>query len=128
MERLGIDHLTILHCDTQGAELEVLRQAEPLLRGGRIDWVFVSTHHHCISGDPLTHQRCLALLRASGAVIEAEHDVQESFSGDGFICARFCPQPQGWLPVTLSYNRSSQSLFRHPLYDLAASSLSMKTA
>jgi FkbM family methyltransferase len=122
MERHGIHHLTILHCDAQGAELDVLRQVEPLLRGGRIDWVFVSTHHHRISGDPLTHQRCLALLRAAGAAIEAEHDVQESFSGDGLICARFCAQPPGWQPVTLSYNRSSQSLFRNPLYDLAASS------
>lgn len=116
----GIDHLTILHCDTQGAELAVLEQAAPLLRQRRIDWLFVSTHHHSISGDPLTHQRCLALLRSLGAEIEAEHDVQESFSGDGLICARFCPQPPTWKPVILSHNRSSESLFRHPLFDLAA--------
>ena len=116
----GIDHLTILHCDTQGAELTVLEQAAPLLRQRRIDWLFISTHHHSISGDPLTHQRCLALLRSLGAEIEAEHDVQESFSGDGLICARFCRQPADWKPVILSRNRSSESLFRHPLYDLAA--------
>lgn len=116
----GIDHLTILHCDVQGAELAVLEQAAPLLRERRIDWLFVSTHHHSISGDPLTHQRCLALLRSLGADIEAEHDVQESFSGDGLICARFCPLPADWQPVVLSHNRSSESLFRHPLFDLAA--------
>jgi FkbM family methyltransferase len=114
-----IDRLTILHCDVQGAEFSVLEQAAPLLRAGRIDWVFVSTHHHSISGDPITHQRCLALLRALGAQIEAEHDVQESFSGDGLICARFCDAPPGWEPGTLSRNRASESLFRHPLYDLA---------
>lgn len=116
----AIDRLTILHCDVQGAEFAVLEQAAPLLREGRVDWLFVSTHHHAISGDPLTHQRCLALLLSLGAAIEAEHDVQESFSGDGLICARFCPAPAGWQPVALSRNRSSESLFRNPLYDLAA--------
>ncbi len=120
LESEGITHLTILHCDTQGAGLAVLRQMASLLRAGRVDWVFLSSHHHTISGDPLTHQRCLALLRALGATIQAEHDVQESFSGGGFICARFCPAPPDWEPVTLSDNRSSESLFRHPLYDLAA--------
>jgi FkbM family methyltransferase len=119
MQLPGFERLSILHCDTQGAEFAVLQQAAPILRERRIDWVFVSTHHHSISGDPLTHQRCLALLRGLGASIEAEHDVQESFSGDGFICARFGAAPQGWQPIELSYNRSSTSLFRHPLYDLA---------
>jgi FkbM family methyltransferase len=114
-----IDRLTILHCDIQGAEFAMLQQSAQLLREKRVDWVFVSTHHHAISGDPLTHQRCLALLRALGAHIEAEHDVQESFSGDGLICARFCAEPAGWQRVVLSRNRSSESLFRHPLYDLA---------
>lgn len=116
----GMERLTILHCDTQGAEFAVLEQAAPLLQAGRVDWAFVSTHHHSISGDPLTHQRCLALLRRLGATIEAEHDVAESFSGDGLICARFCEAPADWQPIDLSRNRSSQSLFRDPLYDLAA--------
>jgi len=119
LERSGFSHLTILQCDVQGAELAVLRQAAPLLRAGRIDWIFVSTHHHSFSGDPLTHQRCLEQLRELGGLIEAEYDVQESFSGDGFICARFCAAPAGWMPIRPSYNRSSESLFRHPLYDLA---------
>ncbi len=116
----SMKHLTILHCDTQGAEFAVLEQTAELLQAGRIDWVFVSTHHHSISRDPLTHQRCLMLLRGLGGVIEAEHDVAESFSGDGLICARFCEAPAGWSPIELSRNRSSQSLFRDPLYDLAA--------
>lgn len=115
----GMDKLTILHCDTQGAELVVLQQAAPLLQERRIDWVVVSTHHHSISGDPLTHQRCLHLLRGIGGTVVAEHDVQESYSGDGLIVARFCPEPSGWQPVELSHNRVSTSLFRDPLYDLA---------
>jgi peptidoglycan/xylan/chitin deacetylase (PgdA/CDA1 family) len=60
------------------------------------------------------------LLRSLGAHIEAEHDVHESFSGDGLICARFGSEPRGWRAPELSYNRASTSLFRHPLYDLAA--------
>jgi FkbM family methyltransferase len=115
----GIDRLTILHCDAQGAEFAVLEEVAPLLQAGRIDWVFVSTHHAAISGDPLIHQRCLALLRNLGGVIEAEHDVQESYSGDGLICARFCPLPSNWQTIHLSRNRASESLFRNPLYDLA---------
>jgi hypothetical protein len=115
----GIERLTILHCDAQGVELSVLEQAAPLLLTRRVDWLFVSTHHHAISGDPLTHQRCLTLLRSLGAQIEVEHDVQESFSGDGLICARLAAAPAGWRAPQISYNRTSESLFRHPLYDLA---------
>lgn len=123
MNSYGLERLTILHVDVQGAETDVLTQTAPLLREQRIDWVFVSTHHHSISGDPLTHQRCLRLLQQAGGHIEAEHDVQESFSGDGFICARFGAAPPGWQTPALSYNRASQSLFRHPLYDLAAAGM-----
>lgn len=115
-----IDTLDILHCDAQGAETNVLESCGELFRNGRVRWVFVSTHAWQITGDPLTHQRCLALLKDAGATIEAEHDVHESFSGDGLIVARFGPAPAGWAPVALSFNRYSKSLFRNPLYDLAA--------
>ena len=129
----GIEHLTILHCDAQGAELSVLEQVAPLLRARRVDWLFVSTHHHAISGDPLTHQRCLALLRSLGAQIEVEHDVQESFSGDGLICARFAAAPAGWrahrsatigraspcsvIRSTISHWLAGASSARHPGHD-----------
>jgi FkbM family methyltransferase len=119
METRGIPHLDILHCDCQGAELEILESCGDLFAADRIDWVFVSTHSHHISGDPLSHQRCLAVLLNAGATIVAEHDVQESFSGDGLIVARFGNLPNGWEPPRLSYNRYSQSLFRNPLYDFA---------
>ncbi|MBU6498154.1 MAG: hypothetical protein KGQ40_06470, partial [Rhodospirillales bacterium] len=91
-----------------------------LLRAGRIATVVVSTHHHSISGDPLTHQRCLALIDQCGGRVIAEHDVQESFSGDGLIAARFGADAAAWPAVKLSFNRYSASLFRNPLYDLAA--------
>jgi FkbM family methyltransferase len=118
METLGIETLNLLHCDAQGVELEVLESCHELLRRGRVQWIFLSTHAHQISGDPLTHQRCLTVLRNVGAVIESEHDVHESFSGDGLIVARFGPPPAGWISVPVSRNRYSESLFRNPLYDL----------
>jgi FkbM family methyltransferase len=118
MQEQGWTSLTLLHADIQGAETEMLESCREMFRAGRIDWVFVSTHAHQISNDPLTHQRCLAILRDCGGVIEAEHDVHESFSGDGLIVARFCPAPRDWVPVSLSSNRASQSLFRHLAYDL----------
>ena len=110
--------LDLLHCDIQGAELEVLESCRDMFLQRRIDWVFVSTHTHLISGDPLTHQRCLDLLRGCGAIIEAEHDVHESYSGDGLIVARFCPAPRGWASVPISHNRHGRSLFRSLAYDL----------
>ena len=120
MEANGLTTLDILHCDTQGAEFEMIKSCKQLFESGRIRWAFVSTHAHQITGDPLTHQRCLASLRDFGATIEAEHDVHESFSGDGLIVARFGPVPIGWNgPIAISHNRYKNSLFRNPAYDLA---------
>ena len=115
----GITHLDLLHLDAQGAELAVLQGCADSLRTGTIGAVFVSTHVHQITGDPLTHQRCLALLRGCGALIEAEHDPYESFSGDGLIVARLGPAPAGWHPTAISRARAGEALFRHPSFDLA---------
>lgn len=114
----GIDHLDILHCDTQGAETGVIRSCERLMREHHINFVVVSTHAYQISGDPLTHQRCLSMLQDFGGRILAEHDVHESFSGDGLIVAYFGVEPIDWPELKLSYNRYSNSLFPNPLHDL----------
>jgi FkbM family methyltransferase len=119
MEDKSIEHLDILHLDCQGQELSVIRSCEHLFKKNKISWLFISTHSHQISGDPLTHQRCLQLLIDSGASILGEHDVHESFSGDGFICAKFGDIPKKWISPKLTYNRYSKSLFRNPLYDLS---------
>ena len=50
------------------------------------------THHHTISGDPLTHQHCLRILRDAGAHLVVEHSVSESCSGDGLIVASMFPE------------------------------------
>ena len=119
------NRLDLLHVDIQGAELDVLSSCEQLFRRGLIDWVFVSTHSHWISGDPLTHQKCLGLLQDYGAAIEVEHDVHESFSGDGLIVARFCPPPMDWSKIELSYNRQSTSHFRHLAFELAEKNIEL---
>src|SRR5207247_6728074 len=83
MQQHRIATLDILHCDTQGAETAIVRSCESLLRGHAIRFGVFSTHSHHISGDPLTHQRCLTMLKDFGGRILAEHDVHESYSGDG---------------------------------------------
>jgi FkbM family methyltransferase len=115
-----IPKLDILHCDTQGAETAIIRSCESLLRSHGIRFGIFSTHSHHISGDPLTHQRCLAMLKDFGGTILAEHDVHESFSGDGLVAAYFGLEPIQWNEPPISRNRYSTSLFRNPLYDLAA--------
>ena len=115
-----ISKLDILHCDTQGAETEIIRSCETLFRDRAMGFGIFSTHSHHISGDPLTHQRCLAMLKDFGGTILAEHDVHESFSGDGLIAAYFGQEPLQWKEPPISRNRYSTSLFRNPLYDLAA--------
>lgn len=119
IQRYAIQQLDLLHCDIQGAELEVLRSCEQLFKEQRIQFVFVSTHDFRISGDPLVHQRCLATILNCGGQIIAEHDVHESYSGDGLIVAYFGSEEQKSAPVSISFNRYSESLFRNPLYDLA---------
>lgn len=115
----GMEHLDVLHCDAQGAELDVILGCRELFEKGRVSFVFLSTHHHNISKDYLTHQRCLAALRDMGATILADHDVNESFSGDGLIVAQFGESATPVAPFAISYNRYSEALFRNPLYDLA---------
>lgn len=128
MSKLDIASLDILHCDTQGAETTVLTSCADLIESNRISFCVVSTHSHHISGDPLTHQKCLAILRKAGAKIIAEHDVHESFSGDGLIVAFSGREPVELEHVETSLNRYSTSLFRNPLFDLDDSFKSQKAA
>ncbi len=120
MESHGIDKLDVLHSDIQGAEFDVLLSCKELFEQQRIKFAFVSTHDFRISADPLVHQRCLALIRDCGGRIIAEHDIHESFSGDGLIVAYFGDDTRMWSTVPVSRNRYSESLFRNPLFDLAA--------
>jgi FkbM family methyltransferase len=116
-----IDTLDILHCDAQGLELEVLSSCCNLLRDNRIRFCIFSTHHHNITHDPLTHQRCLFTVRKLGGRVIVEHDVNESFSGDGLIVAQFGDPAIDVGNFQISYNRYSHALYRNPLYDFEES-------
>jgi FkbM family methyltransferase len=114
----NIASLDLLHIDIQGAELSALMGAEDLVTRKALRFVFVSTHHHRISEDPLTHQRCLQWLKDKGAYILCEHSVNESYSGDGLVVASFDPQDVGFT-IEISHARQSRSLFRELEFDLA---------
>ena len=121
MEDHGLDRIDLLLVDVQGAEVDVLERAAEAVRDGGIRFLVVSTHHHLISGDPLTHQRCVELLEAAGAHIIAEHTVGESYSGDGMVAAATDPADRG-LVVPISFARYQDSLFGPLEPELAAAS------
>ena len=77
----------------------------------------ISTHHHVISNDALTHQRCLMRVQELGAHVIAEHTVAESYSGDGLIAVSFAPEDRD-LEVLISRCRVGESWFGDPLWDL----------
>lgn len=118
LARFGLDRIDLLLVDVQGAETPLLDGGRDLLRGGAVRFMVVSTHHHVISGDPLTHQRCLLLLRELGAHVIVEHTVAESFTGDGLLVVSFDPRDRD-LTVLTSHCRVGDSLFGDPLWDLA---------
>ena len=119
MELENLSAVDLAMVDIQGAETVLLERARPLLKAGKIRYLIVSTHHQSISGDPLTHQKALSLLRECGAHIIAEHTVRESYSGDGLIAATFDPSQHDFT-VPISHARAKESLFGEPEYELEA--------
>ena len=118
LDRFGLEHVDVLFSDVQGAEWPLLDGGRDELTAGRVRFLVVSTHHHTISGDPLTHYRCLELLRELGAHVIVEHTVAESYSGDGLVVASFDERDRD-LTVVTSRCRADASLFGDPLRDLA---------
>lgn len=110
LDIFGLERVDIVHADVQGAELGLLEGARDVLSEGRVRFLVVSTHHHSISGDPLTHARCLDLIRSLGAHFIAEHTVAESFSGDGLVVATFDPRDRE-TAVEISYAKAGDSIF-----------------
>ena len=118
LARFALSRIDLLLVDVQGAETPLIDGGRALLRDGAVRFMVVSTHHHVISGDPLTHQRCLMLLRDLGAHVICEHTVAESFTGDGLIVVSFDSADRD-LTVVTSHCRVGDSLFGDPLWDLA---------
>ncbi len=120
LETTRVETVSMLLVDIQGAEATLLDRGQRELESGRVRFLVLSTHHHRISGSPLTHQDARELLRSLGAHIVAEHTVGESFSGDGLIAAAFHPEDRD-LRVDVSRSRYCESLFGELEYDLAES-------
>jgi len=106
--------IEILHMDVQGAELPFLKSIKDAETRQQLRFIVLSSHHSSISGCGSTHADCLSQLRNFGAHILAEHDVQESFSGDGLIVASFLDEDAVIELPPISRNRASLSLFPEP--------------
>lgn len=110
MAATDLDHVDLVLADVQGAETALLKRAEADLRAGRVRFLIVSTHHHAISGDPLTHQSALDQLVGWGGHVIAEHTPTESFSGDGLIAVSFDDRDAD-MAIQLSYARGRDAVF-----------------
>lgn len=122
-----ISFVEMLFADIQGAELNMLEGAANSISQGKIRFLFVSTHHHSISGDALTHQKCLEFLNKQNAHIIAAHNVTESYSGDGLIVASFQENDRSIAPVQISKNHPTNSVLRELEYDLDEAHREIKT-
>ncbi|MBB3397900.1 FkbM family methyltransferase [Rhizobium sp. BK060] len=107
----GDSTIEILHMDVQGAEVPFLGSIGRAIQAGRIRFLVVSTHHSSISGSRTTHGDCVEKIRQFGGRILVEHDVQESFSGDGLIVATFFAQDKFVELPAISRNTARRSLF-----------------
>jgi FkbM family methyltransferase len=118
MQECGLERIDLLLCDVQGAEVEALRGAANALAQRRVRFLVISTHHHHITGDPLTHQRCLQILEDTKVHIVAEHSVSESCSGDGLIVVSTDPRDTD-LRVAVTIARSRNTIFGELEWELA---------
>ncbi|MFD9958304.1 FkbM family methyltransferase [Amycolatopsis sp. NPDC058986] len=125
MDATRLDHADLVLADVQGAETLLIERAAHDLRSGRVRFLIVSTHHHSISGDPLTHQRVLRMLTDAGAHVVAEHSVGESVSGDGLIAVSFDQRDKDF-HVPVSRARYRDSLFGELEHDLAAATAPLR--
>jgi FkbM family methyltransferase len=103
--------IELLHLDVQGGEDPFLDELASVDLSCAVRFVIVSTHHQSISGSPTTHADSIARLLDAGACILIEHDVFESYSGDGLVVASFRPGDRDLdLPI-ISRNDRARSLF-----------------
>ena len=109
--RLDGKPIEMLHMDVQGAELAFIRSMRSAVEQRQVRFVVVSTHHESISGSATTHEDCVQSLQALGAKVFVQHDVFESYSGDGLIVASFSPADRSIVLPKISRNRCRQSLF-----------------
>jgi len=83
--------IEVLHVDIQGAEVALLDSFFLDEKRSNVRFIIISTHHEYICGSKTIHQDCLKSLNRLGAVVLAEHSIEESYSADGLILASFNP-------------------------------------
>jgi FkbM family methyltransferase len=105
------EFIEILHIDTQGAEYPFLLSMIGAEAHKKVRFMFISTHHESISSSPSTHSDCIGVLKNLGAVILVEHEIHESYSGDGLIVSSFNPEDAKISLPSISRNTSDNSLF-----------------
>lgn len=103
--------IEVLHMDVQGYELPFIQSMHDAIAQNKIRFVVTSTHHSSISGSKTTHEDCCAALVELGATILCQHDVQQSYSGDGLIIASFYREDRHLLLPEFSRNIPPLSLF-----------------
>lgn len=103
--------IELLHLDTQGAELDFIKSLKAVVDKKLVRFIMISTHHSSISGSAHTHFDCLQQLSLLGATILVEHDVIESYSGDGLILASFFSEDVNLFFPKISRNKADSSLF-----------------
>lgn len=118
MEENSVGSLDILHMDIQGAEMAALKGAIKSIKSKKVRFLFVSTHHYAISGDPIMHQKCMDFIKSNGGYIVSSHTILESCSGDGLIVASFSEEDRDF-KVEISLQPTSDSLFREAEIDTA---------
>jgi FkbM family methyltransferase len=111
LDRIGGQTIELLHMDAQGAEDDFIPSMRHAVQSRAVRFLVISTHHRSISGRLDTHGECCDMIRSFGGHILVEHDVQESFSGDGLIVASFFSQDR-YLPMPpITRNIAKNALF-----------------
>ena len=104
-------YIELIHIDIQGAELPFIESMNNEIIANKIRFIFISTHHHSISGSYHTHRDCLNKLIELGAIILKEHTIDESFSGDGLIVASFNEKDKEIILPEITKNKNELSYF-----------------
>lgn len=126
LENNDINYVDLLFADIQGYEYQMLEGAVKSIANRKIRFVFLSTHHHLISNDPIIHHRCLDFLKKNKAHIIVSHTVTESYSGDGLIVASFLETDRNIPEISISRNYPTNSLFREIEFDFEEARLEIE--
>jgi len=109
--RVGGRPIEMLHMDVQGAELPFIQSMQRAVTERKVRFTVISTHHESISGSASTHEDCVRALNSLGAKVFVDHDVYESYSGDGLIVASFAAEDRSIVLPAISRNVRERSLF-----------------